>query len=151
MTFALLAGVLVAVYVLYRTFRRKSKPPPAAAPEQPDTAEGAPATPAAAVTTAEVVPSTPRVSKDELVEMIDSLIDQYEEEIREMTPAQQKSKKASWNQIESLQQMSQIDFSEEVIERFWGFKKGSTPEIPITKKLSLARGVWYTMRLPDNE
>ena len=153
-TWALLAGVLVAAYVLYRTFRRKPPPPPDAAPE-PAT-EAAPAPEAAAegdapIATAEVVPAAPRVSKDELVEMIDSVIEQYEEEIREMTPAQQKSKKASWEQIEDLQQMTQIDFSEEVIERFWGYRKGTTPEIPNTKKLSLGRGVWYTMPQPDKE
>ena len=154
MTFALLAGVVVAIYVLYRTFRKKPEPPPDATPEPAP--ESKPAAEAAAaedapIATAEVVPATPRVSKDELVEMIDSLIEQYEEEIREMTPAQQKSKKASWEQIEELQQMTQIDFSEEVIERFWGYRKGSTPEIPNTKKLSLGRGVWYTMRQPENQ
>ena len=159
MTWALLAGVIIAAYVLYRTFRRKPEPPPEAAPEPAPLAEGvapeaaseAPAGGDAPIATAEVVPAAPRVSKDELVEMIDSLIEQYEEEIREMTPAQQKSKKASWEQIEDLQQMTQIDFSEEVIERFWGYRKGTTPEIPNTKKLSLGRGVWYTMRLPENE
>ena len=156
MTWALLAGVIIAAYVLYRTFRRKPKPPPeAAAPLAEEgaleAASEAPAGGETPVATAEVVPAAPRVSKDELVEMIDSLIEQYEEEIREMTPAQQKSKKASWEQIEDLQQMTQIDFSEEVIERFWGYRKGTTPEIPNTKKLSLGRGVWYTMRLPENE
>ena len=154
MTWALLAGVVIAVYVLYRTFRKKPEPPPDAipepAPESDPTAE-APLPEDAPIATAEVVPDAPRVSKDELVEMIDSLIEQYDEEIREMTPAQQKSKKASWEQIEDLQQMTQIDFSEEVIERFWGYRKGTTPEIPNTKKLSLGRGVWYTMRQPDNE
>ena len=155
MTWALLAGVVVAGYVLYRTFRRKPEPPPeAAAPEPaPDAAaEPAPAPDAepGSVATAEVAPEAPRVGKEELVEMIDSLIEQYEEEIREMTPAQQKSRKASWEQIEDLQQMTQIDFSEEVIERFWGYRKGTTPEIPNTKKLSLGRGVWYTMRQPEN-
>lgn len=155
MTWALLAGVVVAGYVLYRTFRRKPEPPPeTAAPEPAPDAAAAPA-PApdaepGAVATAEVAPEAPRVGKEELVEMIDSLIEQYEEEIREMTPAQQKSRKASWEQIEDLQQMTQIDFSEEVIERFWGYRKGTTPEIPNTKKLSLGRGVWYTMRQPDN-
>ena len=154
MTWALLAGVIIAVYVLYRTFRKKPEPPPDAtpepAPESDPTAE-APLPEDAPIATAEVVPEAPRVSKDELVEMIDSLIEQYDEEIREMTPAQQKSKKASWEQIEELQQMTQIDFSEEVIERFWGYRKGTTPEIPNTKKLSLGRGVWYTMRQPDTE
>lgn len=155
MTFALLGGVIIAIYVLYRTFRKKPERPPAA----PD--ESAPSDAAAAVeepmatakpaVTAEVAPAKPNVSKDELIEMIDSLIEQYEEEIREMTPVQIKKKKASWEQIESLQQISQIEFSEEVIERFWGYKKGTTPEIPNTKKLSLGRGVWYTMRLPENE
>lgn len=155
MTWALLAGVVIAGYVLYRTFRRKPEPPPEAAPPEP--AADAAAEPTAApdaepgsVATAEVAPAAPRVGKEELVEMIDSLIEQYEEEIREMTPAQQKSRKASWEQIEDLQQMTQIDFSEEVIERFWGYRKGTTPEIPNTKKLSLGRGVWYTMRQPDN-
>ena len=155
MTWALLAGVVIAVYVLYRTFRKKPEPPPTPepAPESEATAAAvaAPQQEDAPIATAEVVPEAPRVSKDELVEMIDSLIEQYEEEIREMTPAQQKSKKASWEQIEELQQMTQIDFSEEVIERFWGYRKGTTPEIPNTKKLSLGRGVWYTMRQPDNE
>ena len=152
MTFALLAGVVIAVYVLYRTFRKKPEPPPAPEPESEATAVAeAPQQEDVPIATAEVVPEAPRVSKDELVEMIDSLIEQYEEEIREMTPAQQKSKKASWEQIEELQQMSQIDFSEEVIERFWGYRKGTTPEIPNTKKLSLGRGVWYTMRQPDTE
>ena len=153
MTWALLAGVVVAVYVLYRTFRRKPEPPPEAAPQPvPDAAAAEAPVPddAAAVATAEVVPAAPRVSKDELAEMVDSLIEQYEEEIREMTPAQQKSRKASWEQIEELQQMTQIDFSEEVIERFWGYRKGTTPEIPNTKKLSLGRGVWYTMAQPEN-
>lgn len=155
MTWALLAGVVIAGYVLYRTFRRKPEPPPEAAPPEP--AADAAAEPTAApdaepgsAATAEVAPAAPRVGKEELVEMIDSLIEQYEEEIREMTPAQQKSRKASWEQIEDLQQMTQIDFSEEVIERFWGYRKGTTPEIPNTKKLSLGRGVWYTMRQPDN-
>ena len=154
MTFALLAGVVIAVYVLYRTFRKKPEPPPTPepAPESEATAAAeAPQREDMPIATAEVVPEAPRVSKDELVEMIDSLIEQYEEEIREMTPAQQKSKKASWEQIEELQQMTQIDFSEEVIERFWGYRKGTTPEIPNTKKLSLGRGVWYTMRQPDTE
>lgn len=150
MTFALLAGVVVAVYVLYRTFRRKPEPPPEAAP--PPDAPDAPAAaedPAAAGGAA-VAPAAPRVGKEELAEMIDSLIEQYDEEIREMTPAQQKSRKASWERIEELQQMTQLDFSEEVIERFWGYPKGTTPEIPNTKKLSLGRGVWYTMRQPEN-
>ena len=154
MTWALLAGVIIAVYVLYRTFRKKPEPPPDATPEpapESEPATEAPQQEDAPLATAEVVPEAPRVSKDELVEMIDSLIEQYDEEIREMTPAQQKSKKASWEQIEELQQMTQIDFSEEVIERFWGYRKGTTPEIPNTKKLSLGRGVWYTMRQPDNE
>ena len=154
MTWALLAGVVIAVYVLYRTFRKKPEPPPDATPEpapEPDATAEAPLPEDAPIASAEVVPEAPRVSKDELVEMIDSLIEQYDEEIREMTPAQQKSKKASWEQIEELQQMTQIDFSEEVIERFWGYRKGTTPEIPNTKKLSLGRGVWYTMRQPDNE
>ena len=35
MTFALLAGVVVAVYVLYRTFRRKPEPPPETAAPEP--------------------------------------------------------------------------------------------------------------------
>ncbi len=154
MTFALMAGVLVAAYVLYRTFRRKPEPPPAATPEPaPESEAAAEASEQedAPIATADAVPEAPHVSKDELVEMIDSLIDQYQEEIREMTPAQQKSKKASWAQIEELQQMTQIDFSEEVIERFWGYRKGTTPEIPNAKKLSLGRGVWYTMRQPENE
>lgn len=152
MTWALLAGVVIAVYVLYRTFRKKPAPPPDATPEpapESEVAAEALRQEDAPVATAEVVPEAPRVNKDELVEMIDSLIEQYDEEIREMTPAQQKSKKASWEQIEELQQMTQIDFSEEVIERFWGYRKGTTPEIPNTKKLSLGRGVWYTM--PDTE
>lgn len=153
MTWALLAGVVVAVYVLYRTFRRKPDPPPEAAPAPAPEEEAAAAAPESAGTpaaTAAVAPAAPRVGKEELAEMIDSLIEQYEEEIREMTPAQQKSRKASWEQIEELQQMTQIDFSEEVIERFWGYRKGTTPEIPNTKKLSLGRGVWYTMRQPEN-
>jgi len=154
-TWALLAGVLIAVYVLYRTFRKKPEPPPPDPAAEPapeaEAAAGAPEQVDAPIATAEVVPEAPRVSKDELVEMIDSLIEQYDEEIREMTPAQQKSKKESWEQIEELQEMTQIDFSEEVIERFWGYRKGTTPEIPNTKKLSLGRGVWYTMRQPDNE
>ncbi len=150
MTWALLAGVVIAVYVLYRTFRPKPKPDPkpsAAAPQPAPAGEGQPQTVGA---TAEVVPEVPRVGKDELVETIDSLIEQYEEEIREMTPAQQKERKASWEQIEKREQMSQLDFSEEVIERFWGYKKGTTPEISYQKKLSLGRGVWYTMRQPDS-
>ena len=153
MTWALLAGVVVAVYVLYRTFRRKPDPPPEAAPAPAPEEEAAAAAPESAGTpaaNAAVAPAAPRVGKEELAEMIDSLIEQYEEEIREMTPAQQKSRKASWEQIEELQQMTQIDFSEEVIERFWGYRKGTTPEIPNTKKLSLGRGVWYTMRQPEN-
>lgn len=152
MTWALLAGVVVAVYVLYRTFRRKPDPPPEAAPAPApeEAAAAAPETAATPAATAAVAPAEPRVGKEELAEMIDSLIEQYEEEIREMTPAQQKSRKASWEQIEDLQQMTQIDFSEEVIERFWGYRKGTTPEIPNTKKLSLGRGVWYTMRQPEN-
>lgn len=152
MNWALLAGVVVAVYVLYRTFRRKPDPPPEAAPA-PAPEEAAATDPETAGTpaaSAAVAPAAPRVGKEELAEMIDSLIEQYEEEIREMTPAQQKSRKASWEQIEELQQMTQIDFSEEVIERFWGYRKGTTPEIPNTKKLSLGRGVWYTMRQPEN-
>ena len=154
MTWALLAGVVIAVYVLYRTFRKKPEPPPDTTPEPTPAAEviaEAPQQEDAPIATADVVPEAPRVDKDELVEMIDSLIEQYEEEIREMTPAQQKTRKASWEQIEELQQMTQIDFSEEVIERFWGYRKGTTPEIPNTKKLSLGRGVWYTMRQPNNE
>ena len=168
MTWALLAGIVIAVYVLYRTFRRP-KPkalgadqpsvasqsaaadtptaPAVAAGAQPGSEPQATTQPAAA--TADVVPAVPRVGKDELVEMIDSLIEQYEEEIREMTPAQQKARKAAWEKIEEQQQMTQIDFSEEVIERFWGYKKGTTPEISYQKKLSLGRGVWYTMRQPD--
>ena len=63
-----------------------------------------------------------------------------------MTPAQQKSKRASWENLEEFQEMTQMQFSEEVIERFWGFKKGTTPEIPESRKLSLGRGVWYTSR-----
>lgn len=152
MTWALLAGVVVAVYVLYRTFRRKPDPPPEAAPEPApeEAATDAPEPAGSPAATAAVAPEAPRVGKEELAEMIDSLIEQYEEEIREMTPAQQKSRKASWEQIEELQQMTQIDFSEEVIERFWGYRKGTTPEIPNTKKLSLGRGVWYTMRQPES-
>ena len=172
MTFALLGGVIIAVYILYRTFRKKPEPPPApaadpdagsaagtAAKAAPDAvaapaAEASGGDPGAAATsfvTAEVAPDEPHVSKEELVEMIDSLIEQYQEEIREMTPAQVKKKKASWEQIESLQQITQIDFAEEVIERFWGYRKGTTPEISNVKKLSLGRGVWYTTRLPENE
>lgn len=152
MTWALLAGVVVAVYVLYRTFRRKPDPPPEAAPAPApeEAAADAPEPAGSPAATAAVAPEAPRVGKEELAEMIDSLIEQYEEEIREMTPAQQKSRKASWEQIEELQQMTQIDFSEEVIERFWGYRKGTTPEIPNTKKLSLGRGVWYTMRQPES-
>lgn len=152
MTWALLAGVVVAVYVLYRTFRRKPDPPPdaAPAPAPEEAAADAPEPAGSPDATAAVAPEAPRVGKEELAEMIDSLIEQYEEEIREMTPAQQKSRKASWEQIEELQQMTQIDFSEEVIERFWGYRKGTTPEIPNTKKLSLGRGVWYTMRQPES-
>ena len=174
MTFALLGGVILAIYILYRTFRKKPQPPPApdggpdagsapgtaAEPSPAADADAAPVDAAAgndpesAVTpfvTAEVVPDEPNVDKAELVEMIDSLIEQYEEEIREMTPAQVKQKKASWEQIENLQKITQIEFAEEVIERFWGFRKGSTPEISNVKKLSLGRGVWYTTRLPENE
>jgi hypothetical protein len=176
MTFALLGGVLIAVYILYRTFRKKPQPPAApvadpAANRDADSAAGAAAEPApdasasaaaeaagegseatvSSFVTAEVAPDEPRVNKEELVEMIDSLIEQYAEEIREMTPAQVKKKRASWDQIESLQQITQIDFAEEVIERFWGYKKGTTPEISNAKKLSLGRGVWYTTRLPETE
>jgi hypothetical protein len=178
MTFALLGGLVIAIYVLYRTYRKKPEPPPvpdadaadAANPADPaesaaGSAEGsavevAPAADAAGeqpddgvtpFVTAEVAPDEPNVNKAELVEMIDSLIEQYEEEIREMTPAQVRDKKASWEQIENLQQITQIDFAEEVIERFWGFRKGSTPEISNVKKLSLGRGVWYTTRLPEND
>ena len=172
MTFALLGGIIIAIYVLYRTFRKKPEPPlaPAADPnadagaatagEPAPDAAAAPAAeiagedPDATVTpfvTAESVPEEPNVNKSELVEMIDSLIEQYDEEIREMTPAQVKKKKASWEQIENLQRITQIDFAEEVIERFWGYPKGSTPEISNVKKLSLGRGVWYTTRLPENE
>jgi hypothetical protein len=171
MTFALLGGLVIAIYVLYRTFRKKPEPPPAPAPDPAADAPGAdsaahpagePAPAAAAAgeepesgvtpfVTADVVPEEPSVNKEELVEMIDSLIEQYEEEIREMTPAQVRKKKASWEQIENLQQITQIEFAEEVIERFWGYRKGSTPEISNVKKLSLGRGVWYTTRLPENE
>ena len=168
MTFALLGGLIIAIYVLYRTFRKKPEPPPAAAEPDAGSTESAAAPDAATgpiaaaagedpdstvtpFVTAEVAPDQPRVNKDELVGMIDSLIEQYEEEIREMTPAQVKKKKASWEQIEDLQQITQIEFSEEVIERFWGYRKGTTPEISNVKKLSLGRGVWYTTRLPDNE
>ena len=171
MTFALLGGLVIAIYVLYRTFRKKPEPPPAppadpeadspatdsaarTAGEQAPAAESAEAGPESGVTpfvTADVVPEEPSVNKEELVEMIDSLIEQYEEEIREMTPAQVRKKKASWEQIENLQQITQIEFAEEVIERFWGYRKGSTPEISNVKKLSLGRGVWYTTRLPENE
>ncbi|MDE0446105.1 MAG: hypothetical protein OXH96_05480 [Spirochaetaceae bacterium] len=170
MTFALLGGVIIAIYILYRTFRKKPDPPPtpAADPDAGAASATAPAPDAAAATaaeaggedpesgvtpfvTADVVPDEPSVNKQELVEMIDSLIEQYEEEIREMTPAQVRQKKASWEQIENLQQITQIEFAEEVIERFWGYRKGSTPEISNVKKLSLGRGVWYTTRLPGNE
>ena len=171
MTFALLGGLIIAVYILYRTFRKKPQPSPgpvadgAADPDAGTVAEPAQgvAAPAAAASgkdpdtagssfvTAEVAPDEPHVNKEEMVEMIDSLIEQYEEEIREMTPAQVKKKRASWEQIESLQQITQIEFAEEVIERFWGYKKGTTPEISNVKKLSLGRGVWYTTRLPDTE
>ena len=171
MTFALLGGLVIAIYVLYRTFRKKPEPPPAPAPdpaadapsadsaahtagEPAPAAESAGEDPESGVTpfvTADVVPEEPSVNKAELVEMIDSLIEQYEEEIREMTPAQVRKKKASWEQIENLQQITQIEFAEEVIERFWGYRKGSTPEISNVKKLSLGRGVWYTTRLPENE
>ena len=174
MTFALLGGLVIAIYVLYRTLRKKPAPPPAPAADPADPASGsaeegaadvaadavAPAADAAGeqpddgvtpFVTAEVAPDEPNVNKAELVEMIDSLIEQYEEEIREMTPAQVRDKKASWEQIENLQQITQIDFAEEVIERFWGFRKGSTPEISNVKKLSLGRGVWYTTRLPEND
>ena len=171
MTFALLGGLVIAIYVLYRTLRKKPDPPPAPAADpdagpaeatavDPAAAAAAPAgdaageNPAGDVTpfvTADVVPDEPNVNKDELVGMIDSLIEQYEEEIREMTPAQVRDKKASWEQIEDLQQITQIEFAEEVIERFWGYRKGSTPEISNVKKLSLGRGVWYTTRLPENE
>ena len=174
MTFALLGGVIIAIYILYRTFRKKPAPPPAPAADADADAGSAagtaaePAAEAAAASaaeaagdapesgvtpfvTAEVAPDEPSVNKEELVEMIDSLIEQYEEEIREMTPAQVRMKKASWEQIENLQQITQIEFAEEVIERFWGYRKGSTPEISNVKKLSLGRGVWYTTRLPENE
>lgn len=171
MTFALLGGLIIAVYVLYRTFRKKPEPPPAPAAdpeadarvadsaaenagEQALAAEPVGADHESGVTpfvTADVVPEQPSVNKAELVEMIDSLIEQYQEEIREMTPAQVRNKKASWEQIENLQQITQIEFAEEVIERFWGYRKGSTPEISNAKKLSLGRGVWYTTRLPENE
>jgi hypothetical protein len=171
MTFALLGGLVIAVYILYRTFRKKPQPSPGPAADSaadPDTgtvaepAQGV-AAPAAAASgkdsdaagssfvTAEVAPDEPHVNKEEMVEMIDSLIEQYAEEIREMTPAQVKKKRASWDQIESLQQITQIEFAEEVIDRFWGYKKGTTPEISNVKKLSLGRGVWYTTRLPDTE
>ena len=171
MTFALLGGIVIAVYILYRTFRKKPEPPPAPAADpnadagaetaglpSPDSAADAESTagedPDSAVTpfvTADSVPEEPNVNKAELVEMIDSLIEQYDEEIREMTPAQVKNKKASWEQIENLQRITQFEFAEEVIERFWGYPKGSTPEISNVKKLSLGRGVWYTTRLPENE
>ena len=171
MTFALLGGLVIAIYVLYRTFRKKPEPPPAPAAdpaadapsadsaahtagEPAPAAESAGEDPESGVTpfvTADVVPDEPSVNKEELVEMIDSLIEQYEEEIREMTPAQVKKKKESWEQIENLQQITQMEFAEEVIERFWGYRKGSTPEISNVKKLSLGRGVWYTTRLPENE
>ena len=167
MTFALLGGLIIAAYILYRTFRKKPQPSPgptADATADPDAgtvaepAQGVaaasgkdPAAAGSSFVTAEVAPDEPHVDKEELVEMIDSLINQYAEEIREMTPAQVKKKRASWDQIESLQQITQIDFAEEVIERFWGYKKGTTPEISNAKKLSLGRGVWYTTRLPETE
>ena len=167
MTFALLGGLIIAGYILYRTFRKKPQPSPgptADATTDPDAgtvaepAQGVaaasgkdPDTALSSFVTAEVAPDEPHVDKEELVEMIDSLINQYAEEIREMTPAQVKKKRASWDQIESLQQITQIEFAEEVIERFWGYKKGTTPEISNAKKLSLGRGVWYTTRLPETE
>ncbi len=167
MTFALLGGLIIAAYILYRTFRKKPQPSPgpaadtAADPDAGTVAEPAqgvaaasgkdPAAAGSSFVTAEVAPDEPHVDKEELVEMIDSLINQYAEEIREMTPAQVKKKRASWDQIESLQQITQIEFAEEVIERFWGYKKGTTPEISNAKKLSLGRGVWYTTRLPETE
>ena len=170
MTFALLGGMIIAIYVLYRTFRKKPEPPPAPAadPDAGAAAAGEPTADAAAApaaeiagedpdptvtpfVTAESVPEEPNVNKADLVEMIDSLIEQYDEEIREMTPAQVKKKKSSWEQIENLQRITQIEFAEEVIERFWGYPKGSTPEISNVKKLSLGRGVWYTTRLPEND
>lgn len=93
----------------------------------------------------------PAVTRAEMAEMIDSLIEQYEEEIREMTPAQQKTRKESWETFEKTQSMTQMEFSEGVIARFWGFEPGSTPEIPNTKKLRLARGVWFTNPQASND
>ena len=92
----------------------------------------------------------PQVTRAEMAEMIDSLIEQYEEEIREMTPAQQATRRESWETFERTHTMTQMEFSEGVIARFWGFEPGSTPEIANTTKLRLARGVWYTNPQDDD-
>ena len=137
MTIALLIGTVLAIYVLYRTLKKDSRKNKNSSSIQETERKND-------ITNR---PNQPiNVKRDELVEMIDSLIEQYEEEIREMTPAAQKTKRISWEQIEEKQQMTQIDFSEEIIDRFWGYKKGTTPEIPNSKKLRLGRGVWFTIR-----
>ena len=137
MTIALLIGTVLAIYVLYRTLKKDIRKKNNGKPNQE-------------LESHKQTKSQPQeninVKRGELIEMIDSLIEQYEEEIREMTPAEQKTKKISWEQIENKQQMTQIEFCEEVIDRFWGYKKGTTPEIPNSKKLRLGRGVWFTIR-----
>lgn len=147
MTWALLAGIILAGYVLYRTFRPKPHSKKVVEGKQ-DPGESKPHTSSVndLEEKQENTSDVQKVGRKELLEMIDSVIEQYEEEIREMTPAQQKSKRSSWENIEEFQEMTQIEFSEEVIERFWGFKKGTTPEITTSRKLSLGRGVWYTSR-----
>ena len=155
MPFILLAGVAVCIYILVRMSRSAREKARAAGAGITDDAPAAPVEPAATahsespdgqVASAGQEPEEelPHVSRAEMAEMIDSLIDQYEEEIREMTPAQQETRKESWESFEQNHSMSQMEFSEGVIARFWGFEPGSTPEIPNTKKLRLARGVWYT-------
>ena len=145
----LIVGVFVGIYLLRRT-RRPTKDLGPETSSQPDQAPKQPLVAAENrgdyTSAAAADHDGPQVGRGELVEMIDALIEQYEDEIREMTPAQQNKRKGSWEEFEQREAMSQMDFSEGVIERFWGYAPGSTPEIPNTKKLRLARGVWYTNR-----
>lgn len=164
MPFILLAGVAVCIYILVRMNRSARDKAQAAegkvtdrsATPTPQSSGGADGEPGAGAAVAgegasgeqaagEVAAGElPQVTRAEMAEMIDSLIEQYEEEIREMTPAQQATRRESWETFEQTHSMTQMEFSEGVIARFWGFEPGSTPEIPNTKKLRLARGVWYT-------
>jgi len=146
----LLVGVVAGIYLLVRMRRSSKDLGPEASTDQA-TAATAGVEGGGDQTAGDLAHDGPQVGRAELVEMIDSLIEQYEDEIREMTPAQQDKRRDSWDGFEEREAMSQMAFSEGVIERFWGYEPGSTPEIPNTKKLRLARGVWFTNRQSPTE